>query len=203
MAAMAVGSRPLVPSRLAPGGWPSARARPRARPRTVLGGYIALTKPRIIELLLITTVPTMVLAAAAAGRRLALVARHAASAARWPPAAPTPSTWYVDRDIDRLMPRTQGRPLVTGLITPRHALVFAIGLEVAAFAVLWCRRQPALGRAGARGHPVLRLRLHAVAEAHEHPEHRHRRRRRRGAGARRLGGGAPARSPGRRSCCSS
>ena len=43
---------------------------------------------------------------------------------------------YVDRDIDRLMPRTQGRPLVTGIITPKAALVFAIGLEVAAFAVL-------------------------------------------------------------------
>ena len=42
----------------------------------------------------------------------------------------------VDRDIDRLMPRTQGRPLVTGLVTPREALVFAIALEVAAFAVL-------------------------------------------------------------------
>ncbi len=44
---------------------------------------------------------------------------------------------YVDRDIDRLMPRTQGRPLVTGAVTPRAALTFAIVLEVAAFAVLW------------------------------------------------------------------
>jgi protoheme IX farnesyltransferase len=43
----------------------------------------------------------------------------------------------VDRDIDSLMPRTQGRPLVTGLVGPREALVFAITLEVVAFAVLW------------------------------------------------------------------
>ncbi len=43
----------------------------------------------------------------------------------------------VDRDIDTLMPRTQGRPLVTGLIQPRQALIFALLLEVVAFAVLW------------------------------------------------------------------
>jgi protoheme IX farnesyltransferase len=43
----------------------------------------------------------------------------------------------VDRDIDKLMPRTQGRPLVTGLIQPRNALVFALLLEAAAFGVLW------------------------------------------------------------------
>jgi protoheme IX farnesyltransferase len=43
----------------------------------------------------------------------------------------------VDRDIDRLMPRTQGRPLVTGLVSPTEALVFALVLEVLAFAVLW------------------------------------------------------------------
>ena len=44
---------------------------------------------------------------------------------------------YVDRDIDALMQRTSGRPLVTGAIQPRPALVFALALEVAAFAVLW------------------------------------------------------------------
>ena len=44
---------------------------------------------------------------------------------------------YVDRDIDALMKRTQDRPLVTGVIEPRHALAFALVLEVAAFAVLW------------------------------------------------------------------
>ena len=59
---MAVGSRPLVPSRLAPGGVLQRAHGTSARPDTVVGAYVALTKPRIIELLLITTVPTMVLA---------------------------------------------------------------------------------------------------------------------------------------------
>jgi len=44
---------------------------------------------------------------------------------------------YVDRDIDRLMHRTRKRPLVTGAIAPRDALVFAITLEVVAFVELW------------------------------------------------------------------
>jgi len=44
---------------------------------------------------------------------------------------------YVDRDIDRLMKRTQNRPLVTGIIEPRNALIFAIVIEVIAFAWLW------------------------------------------------------------------
>ncbi|MFT4864028.1 MAG: protoheme IX farnesyltransferase [Ilumatobacter sp.] len=132
MKTMSVGSRPLVPSRLAPGGVAHGNRRV---PTTVLGGYIALTKPRIIELLLITTVPTMILAERG-----------------WP------STWlvvvtliggtlsagsanavnmYVDRDIDALMKRTQARPLVTGVIEPRNALIFALSLQVFAFGVLW------------------------------------------------------------------
>lgn len=44
---------------------------------------------------------------------------------------------YIDRDIDRLMERTKYRPLVTGVVGPTEALVFALILEVAAFAVLW------------------------------------------------------------------
>jgi heme o synthase len=44
---------------------------------------------------------------------------------------------YVDRDIDAVMHRTSRRPLVTGAVTPRSALIFAIGLEIVAFAELW------------------------------------------------------------------
>jgi protoheme IX farnesyltransferase len=44
---------------------------------------------------------------------------------------------YVDRDIDAIMQRTQGRPLVTGVLTPAQALRFAVGIEVAAFLLLW------------------------------------------------------------------
>jgi protoheme IX farnesyltransferase len=129
---MAVGARPLVPSRLTPGGVAHGVRR---QPRTVVGGFIALTKPRIIELLLITTVPAMVLA----GKQ-------------WPPldllvvtlvggtlaaGGANALNMVIDRDIDRLMGRTQGRPLVTGLVKPLHAVLFAVALEIAAFVVLW------------------------------------------------------------------
>lgn len=129
---MSVGSRPLVPSRLAPGGVGHGSRR---TPRTVVGGYIALTKPRIIELLLITTVPTMVLAERGwPSTRLVLVTLFGGTLAA---GGANAINMYVDRDIDKLMVRTQGRPLVTGLIEPRNALWFAMVLEVLAFAVLW------------------------------------------------------------------
>lgn len=130
---MSVGSRPLVPSRLAPGGVVSHASR--RQPRSVFGGYIALMKLRVVELLLITTVPTMVLAEKGwpswslvgitlLGGTLAAGGANAIN-------------MVVDRDIDALMERTKTRPLVTGLIAPRAALIFAIGLEIAAFGVLW------------------------------------------------------------------
>ena len=130
---MAVGARPLVPSRLAPGGI-TAHERSRA-PRTVVGAYIALTKPRIIELLLVTTLPTMVVAKGG-WPGLALMAWTLAGGTLAAGGA-NAINMYVDRDIDSLMPRTQGRPLVTGLVAPRAALVFALTLEAAAFALLW------------------------------------------------------------------
>ena len=55
----------------------------------------------------------------------------------------------VDRDIDRLMPRTQHRPLVTGVVAPGEALAFALALEVAAFVWLARPGQPAERGAGA------------------------------------------------------
>jgi protoheme IX farnesyltransferase len=102
---------------------------------------VALTKPRVIELLLVTTVPVMVVAQ---GTR--------------PEGGALPSLWLivatviggtfaagganainmvVDRDIDALMHRTRERPLVTGVMTPQAALIFAVGLEVASFLWLW------------------------------------------------------------------
>ena len=111
----------------------TATAPPRRRPRAL--AFVALTKPRIIELLLITTVPTMVVAeggvpslwlmtATVFGGTLAAGGANAFN-------------MYIDRDIDRLMERTKGRPLVTGEVTPREALVFAFAIEIAAFAFLW------------------------------------------------------------------
>lgn len=131
---MSVGSRPLVPSRLTPGGVIGHGERSRAA-RTKVGAYVALTKPRIIELLLITTVPTMILAEQgipSLGLMAATVVGGALAAG-----GANAVNMYVDRDIDKLMPRTQGRPLVTGQVSPRGALVFAVALQVAAFVELW------------------------------------------------------------------
>ena len=100
-----------------------------------LGAYVALTKPRIIELLLITTLPTMIVAqrglppvwlmlATLLGGALAAGGANAIN-------------MFVDRDIDKLMHRTRKRPLVTGAVTPRNALIFAVSLEVVAFVELW------------------------------------------------------------------
>jgi len=130
---MAVGTRPIVPSRLAPGG---VLGHERAKaPTSKAGAYLALTKPRIIELLLITTLPTMVVAAGKIPSvwLMAVTLVGGALAAGGANAV----NMYVDRDIDKLMPRTQNRPLVTGAVEPRNALVFALVLEVAAFALLW------------------------------------------------------------------
>ncbi len=129
---MAVGARPLVPSRLSPGGVVHGSKR---TPTTQVAGYIALAKLRVVELLLITTVPVMVLAErgwpSTALVVLVLVGGTLAAGGA------NAINMVVDRDIDALMERTQGRPLVTGLITPRAAMVFATVLELLAFAVLW------------------------------------------------------------------
>jgi protoheme IX farnesyltransferase len=99
------------------------------------GAYVALTKPRIIELLLVTTLPTMVVAQ----RGLPPVWLMAATLVGGTLAAGGANAinMVVDRDIDRLMNRTKNRPLVTGAMTPRAALVFALSLEAAAFVELW------------------------------------------------------------------
>jgi protoheme IX farnesyltransferase len=103
--------------------------------RDRLGAYIALTKPRIIELLLVTTVPTMIVAdrgLPSAGLILATLAGGALAAA-----GANALNMYVDRDIDRVMARTRNRPLVTGAVSPAAAVVFAVALEAAAGLELW------------------------------------------------------------------
>ena len=96
-----------------------------------LKAYVALTKPRIIELLLITTVPTMVVAARGLPSVWLIVATVVGGT--FAAGGANAINMYVDRDIDALMKRTEKRPLVTGELTPRAALTFAIGLEIAAF----------------------------------------------------------------------
>ncbi|MFI5099116.1 MAG: heme o synthase [Actinomycetes bacterium] len=118
----AVDSRPTLV-----GGTPVRGSR---RVRARIGVYIALTKPRIIELLLVTTVPTMVLAAGGVPP-LGLVAATLVGGALAAGSANTLNC-YLDRDIDKVMRRTGHRPLATGAVTPRAALVFGIVLGVAA-----------------------------------------------------------------------
>jgi protoheme IX farnesyltransferase len=98
--------------------------------RSTVGAYVALTKPRIIELLLVTTLPTMILAAGgwpSLGLVVATLVGGAAAAG-----SANVLNCYLDRDIDKVMNRTKRRPLVTGEVTPRAALVFGIVLGVVA-----------------------------------------------------------------------
>ncbi|HRN28905.1 MAG TPA: heme o synthase [Terrimesophilobacter sp.] len=96
--------------------------------------YFALTKPRIIELLLITTIPVMFLAARGIPDLWLVFATLVGGALSAGSAGAF--NCYIDRDIDRVMKRTLGRPLVTGEVTPREALVFAWILAVVSTAVL-------------------------------------------------------------------
>jgi protoheme IX farnesyltransferase len=107
---------------------------PRPRPRAVFRAYLALTKPRIVELLLVTTVPAMLLArhrvpslwlmfVVLVGGALAAGAANALNC-------------YIDRDIDPLMRRTSKRPLPAHAIAPRSALVFGLVLAVISVALM-------------------------------------------------------------------
>jgi len=102
--------------------------------RSKVAAYVALTKPRIIELLLITTVPAMVLAAQGwPGTGLVLVTLLGGSLSA---GGANALNCYYDRDIDTVMRRTRGRPLVRHEVPPRNALVFGVVLGLAGFSVL-------------------------------------------------------------------
>ncbi|MCB0975848.1 MAG: heme o synthase [Acidimicrobiales bacterium] len=107
----------------------------RAPLRTRVAGYVALTKPRIIELLLITTVPTMVVAER--GMPSGWLMLNTVIGGTLSAGGANAMNMFIDRDIDRIMQRTKGRPLVTGVMTPRAALTFAIGIEAFSFLYLW------------------------------------------------------------------
>lgn len=108
--------------------------------RTRAGAYLALTKPRVMELLLVTTVPMMFLAERGVpnlwlvGATLIGGALSAAAASSF--------NMYLDRDIDAKMDRTSTRPLVTGEITPRAALIFSWTLASVSCIWLWLLVNP-------------------------------------------------------------
>jgi protoheme IX farnesyltransferase len=102
--------------------------------RQTLGAYVALTKPRIIELLLVTTFPAMVVAADGIPNLWTALATLIGGSL----AAGGANTinCYVDRDIDAIMRRTHSRPIPAGLIAPERALAFGITLSVISFLFL-------------------------------------------------------------------
>lgn len=120
---------------VAAGSVPADRVSPWSTMLHTAGAYFRLTKPRVIELLLVTTVPAMILAAGkfpSVWLILAVLLGGAFAAG----GANTMNCW-IERDRDQVMRRTHGRPLPMGEIEPVRALVFGIALEVFAFAWLW------------------------------------------------------------------
>ncbi len=111
-----------------------ASAPQRSLGRTIRG-YVALTKPRVLELLLVTTVPVMILAQGGFPSIWLVLATviggslSAGSAAAF--------NMYLDRDIDAHMRRTENRPIITGDVSARGALVFAWVLAVVSTVWLW------------------------------------------------------------------
>jgi heme o synthase len=108
---------------------------PRPSLRRTITAYVALTKPRVIELLLVTTAPVMILAegglpsiwlvlATLLGGSLAAGSANAFN-------------MVIDRDIDRLMDRTKNRPLVTGELSASQATIFATAIGVGSIVWLW------------------------------------------------------------------
>jgi protoheme IX farnesyltransferase len=95
--------------------------------------YFALTKPRVIELLLIATVPTMILAQRGIPDPWLVIATVFGGALS--AGSANAFNCYIDRDIDKIMGRTKGRPLVTGDLSPKEAYSFAWALGI--LSVVW------------------------------------------------------------------
>ncbi|OYV23983.1 MAG: hypothetical protein B7W95_00275, partial [Acidimicrobiales bacterium 20-64-4] len=110
----------------------SSVALPASFSRTdVVKGFIALTKPRIIELLLVTTLPAMVVAQGGIPSWTLVVATLIGGTLA--AGGANAYNMVIDRDIDALMNRTKNRPLVRGVMSPRSAALFATFLELVSF----------------------------------------------------------------------
>jgi protoheme IX farnesyltransferase len=115
--------------------------------RRKAAAYWSLTKPRVIELLLVTTLPTMIFAERGFPDILLVLATMVGGAM----AAGSAGAFncYIDRDMDKLMNRTKKRPLVTGEVTPREAFVFASALGIMSLLVLYFGANPLAAALGA------------------------------------------------------
>ncbi len=107
--------------------------RPLSGVRATIGAYVSLCKPRIVELLLITAVPTLFLAYKGLPSLLVtvVVVLGGALAA----GSANALNCYIDRDIDEVMRRTSSRPLVRNTVSPRSALIFGLVLAVVSVAL--------------------------------------------------------------------
>ncbi len=108
---------------------------PATAAKSTLRAYVELTKPRIIELLLVTTVPAMAVAAAGWPGTWVVIATLIGGTLS--AGGANAINQVVDRDIDEKMRRTRRRPMPTDRIEPRHALLFGATLGTAGFAWLW------------------------------------------------------------------
>ena len=97
--------------------------------------YFMLTKPRIIELLLVTTVPSMIVAAG--GWPAPMLVFWTLLGGALSAGGANAINCYFDRDIDAVMARTKRRPLPTHRVAPKRALIFGVALGVIAFFLLW------------------------------------------------------------------
>ncbi len=133
-----------TPSGLASAAGDGSTPRPRRTMGDTLRAYIALTKPRIIELLLVTTVPAMVLATRdLPGATAGVDWADWAALVFWTMLGGTLAAGsanaincYLDRDIDQLMARTRRRPLPAHEVEPDRAIVFGLVLGVVSFGVM-------------------------------------------------------------------
>jgi len=106
-----------------------------SRIRSNLLGYLALTKPRVIELLLVTTIPAMLLADR--GRVDLLLILNTLVGGILAAGGANTLNCVADADIDKVMKRTSARPLARSVVPRSHALVFGLALSVASFFWLW------------------------------------------------------------------
>jgi protoheme IX farnesyltransferase len=120
VAPVAAGAREILPTPIA---LPASTA-------SRIKAYVALTKPRIIELLLVTTLPSMILAAGGLPRWTVVLATMAAGTLA--AGSANALNCYLDRDIDAVMRRTGHRPLARHDVSPRGALVFGVALGIIA-----------------------------------------------------------------------
>jgi protoheme IX farnesyltransferase len=105
------------------------------RIRSSLLGYLALMKPRVIELLLVTTIPAMLLADR--GHADLVLILNTLFGGLLAAGGANALNCVADADIDKVMKRTERRPLARAVVPRSHALVFGLALSVGAFFWLW------------------------------------------------------------------